>query len=79
MKYRKRPTVVEAIQYYDNTREILLWMTDNGLARPHWVLTNETLGILPLSWVIKEDDKIYVCSPDVFEKCFEKIEGESNV
>ncbi len=82
MKYRRRPIVVEAIQYHK----------DNPLVKPEdWGLCYErshnaevphihTLeGIMVVSdedWIIEEpfptdDRKFYLCKPDIFEETYD--------
>lgn len=85
MKYRKKPLVVEAIQYLgDNAVAVDKWLQERGrelldmgdwrkplgISTPHGFASLE-----PLDWVIFADiDDIYPCDPDVFAKTYEPCE-----
>src|SRR5690606_633802 len=77
-KYRKKPVVVEAIQWTgDNTSEIMKWIGDKAYFR-------DTLYIKTLEgdhrasvgdYIIKGiKGEFYPCKPDVFEKTYELVE-----
>jgi len=85
MKYRKKPIVIEAIQFTgDNWDEIDQFM--DGLnwsgyypegSRPP-ILNIKTLkGVMKASvsdWIIKGvNGEFYPCKPDIFEKTYEKV------
>ena len=77
-KYRKKPVVVEAIQWTgDNTSEIMKWVGDRAYFR-------DTLCIKTLEgdhrasvrdYIIKGiKGEFYPCKPDIFEKTYEPRE-----
>jgi hypothetical protein len=86
MKYRKKPVVIEAIQYTEENLPIIKeWLGEN-LAQ----LSSEARYRSPYHWVIKtlegdmkitEGDFIikgvkgefYPCKPDIFEATYEKL------
>ncbi len=88
MKYRKKPVVIEAIEYtggnfieldkFVNNKKIILWSHtyDNKL----------TISTLEGEMIASEGDFIiqgvngefYPCKPDIFEKTYEKVEGVNN-
>jgi hypothetical protein len=85
-KYRKKPVVVEAMQFFDDaatlTRLSELMQMDIRVdysepERP--VLKIQTLeGVLNASvgdYIIKGvNGEFYPCKPDIFEKTYEKVE-----
>jgi hypothetical protein len=87
MKYRKKPVVIEAIQFNGwNWQECYQFMSDERLAfndemSEHQVLKIETLeGIMTASindFIIKGvNGEFYPCKPDIFEKTYEKVEQD---
>jgi len=91
--YRKRPVVVEAVRFTEETKDrVYVWAsgvqqniqpsTDHG-GKP-CLLVPTLEGEMECSigdYLIKEPfptdwRKIYPCKPDIFEKTYEKVEGE---
>lgn len=84
MKYRKKPIIVEALQYtgtFSNLLEIIEWA--GSVISPIWINPGEcyirTLeGDMHVSegdWIIKGvNGEFYPCKPDIFEKTYEKVE-----
>ena len=81
-RFRKKPVVIEAIQY-DGTEKSwieLSTFTDYTIENPEGdVLEIPTLeGTMTVSkgdWVIKGiANEFYPCKPDIFEKTYEKVE-----
>lgn len=77
-KYRKKPVVVEAVQWTgDNTSEIMKWVGGKAYFR-------DTLYIKTLEgdyrasvgdYIIKGvKGEFYPCKPDIFERTYELIE-----
>jgi len=78
MKFRKKPVVIEAVQWTgDNTEEIKLFINDG---RP-WIIKNpDILTIHTLEgnhrankgdWIIKGvKGEFYPCKPDIFEQTY---------
>lgn len=89
MKYKKKPVVIEAVQYNGlNTDEIKKFVGDNleidcvrdgSDGTPVWFdLKIKTLeGIMTASkgdFIIKGvNGEFYPCKPDIFEKTYEKV------
>lgn len=83
MKYRKKPVVIEAIQWNgNNLEECLNFMSDNGfLGYGHncknqiiiKTLEGDMLANIN-DYIIKGvNDEFYPCKPDIFEKTYELV------
>lgn len=88
MKYRKKPVVIEAIQFQDNA-EVITQLSDfigdtiyvNYTNKDNPYLRIETLeGDMKASvgdYIIKGvNGEFYPCKPDIFEKTYEKVEND---
>lgn len=88
-KYRKKPVVIEAVEFNgNNQREVLGFiyrdMSENGLSgaeRMGLPVVIETLeGDMkadPGDFIIKGvNGEFYPCKPDIFEKTYEKVGEE---
>ncbi len=88
MKYRKKPVVIEAIQYNGkNSGEIAEFMgkpirtkTSPDLNNPAGKINIETLegDMIAISgdYIIKGiEGEFYPCKPNIFEKTYEKVEN----
>lgn len=66
MKFRKKPVVIEAIQ----------WTGDNAI--DVYRFTHGSEGIMTANvgdWIIRDvNDELYPCKPDIFEKTYERVE-----
>lgn len=81
--YRKRPVVVEAIQYdgsEERQREIVNWSNGRveGMFSTHAILQIPTLeGVMtaePGDWIIKGvAGEFYPCKADIFEQTYEAV------
>ena len=88
MKYRKKPVIVEAIQYTGkNYDEIAEWITglsdnkdilsihDNGTYIRIQTLT-DPIRLDYTDWIIRgTKNKIYSCGPEIFKATYEKVES----
>ena len=82
MKYRKKPVVIEAMQYNaEDPMDVLTWLTKNGedvrvSAVSIYISTLE--GEMTASdgdFIIKGvQGEFYPCKPDIFEATYEKVE-----
>lgn len=80
-KYRKKPVVIEAIQYIkDNIHDILTFVGNdkmyyNPKDNEFYIRTLEGDHRLSVNdWVIKGiKGEFYPCKPDVFEKTYEPV------
>jgi hypothetical protein len=82
-KYRKKPVVVEAIQWdgFESTyRKINQWSFGNvqQSLRDRTLIVQTKEGIMkanPMDWIIKGiADEFYPCKPDIFDATYEKVE-----
>ena len=80
MKFRKKPVVIEAIQW---TGENMLEM-DNFITVPHRVLATQSVIQIPTlegtmdankgDYIIQGvNGEFYPCKPDIFEKTYEVV------
>ena len=90
MKFRKKPVVIEAIQYNrHNSREIELWsnrvVIESPVLEPDendkvgaYMQIKTLEGVMTASvgdWIIKGvNGEFYPCKPDIFEKTYEMVE-----
>lgn len=78
-KYRKKPIVIEAVQFTgNNVDEILGFAKDsfkNPLTRDVIIHTSECNMIVSIGdYVIKGiNGEFYPCKPDIFDKTYEEI------
>lgn len=87
MKFRKKPVVVEAMQFTNDTKnQIFNFVCCNRYAdfdnNHNPILIIETLeGDMVTSlgdWVIKGvDGEFYPCKPGIFEKTYEKVDDNA--
>jgi hypothetical protein len=84
-KYRKKPVVIEAIQYTGNNQnEILnfakksaIWHYASGILSIYTLenFQGESLVVSKGDWVIKGvKGEFYPCKPDIFEQTYELVE-----
>lgn len=86
MKYRKKPVVIEAVQWDgNNTHEIAKFMNDDVLTCEAFVngLWAKAIEIKTLEGTMKAsvgdfiikgiNGEFYPCKPDIFEKTYEKV------
>ena len=83
-KYRKKPVVIEAIQWTgNNTEDVRGFMGKYGdftiVKNRIWIRTihqNQEVELVYGDWIIPEPDGIhfYPCKPDIFEATYEKVE-----
>lgn len=86
-KYRKKPTIIEAWQHFNNLGE------DTNIF-PQWIIDACATGVIyadgdstfiktlegPMlvsdgDWIIKGiKDGLYPCKPDIFEQIYDKVE-----
>ena len=89
-KFRKKPVVIEAVQWTGQNSDDVLWWIDSSCTDPPCadvihagergrILTMETLEGLrraePGDWIIKGvDGEFYPCKPDSFAATYEPVE-----
>ena len=87
MKYRKKPVIIEAVQFNGwNWAECYQFMSDEVLMFPQEMRKKESISIETLEGTMKAsigdyiikgvNGEFYPCKPDIFEKTYEKVEGE---
>ena len=78
-KYRKRPVVIEAVQWDGNNLiEILQFSKDAFMDQDNVTLKIKTLeGVMTASrgdYIVKGvDGEFYPCKPDIFEKTYDEV------
>lgn len=87
MRYRKKPIVIEAIQFIDKGHDVLAIseLMDEHLAIDYSVPDKPIIKISTLEGVMTADigdyiikgiqGEFYPCKPDIFEATYEKVEG----
>lgn len=81
MKYRKKPVVIEAMQYQreDNIHEVLDFANEamiyNPIENEYYIKTLEgDVKISKGDYIIKGvQGEFYPCKPDIFEQTYEKV------
>ena len=76
MKYRKRPVVVEAIQYVDgNLSEVMKFCKDTLFTDHLYICTLEgNMRVSKGDYIIKGvHSEFYPCKPDIFEETYEAV------
>lgn len=79
-KYRKRPVVIEAIQWtLGNDAEVFAFIGQPDRVSVDGAITIETLEgtmlCMPNDWVIKGvKGEFYPCKPDIFDVTYEETE-----
>lgn len=83
--FRKKPVVIEAVQWLGDLKVIELLMGDEApLTDVNGSLYIETLeGVMEAKmndWIIKGvSGEFYPCKPDIFEKTYEEVKENSDV
>lgn len=78
MKFRKKPVVVDAIQWTGENHDEIMKFVGNDVSRGDGKIYIDTLeGIMSASigdWVIKGvKGEFYPCKPDIFERTYEAV------
>ncbi len=79
MKYRKKPVVIEAVEWTGcNLHNLIDWVGEHNLDLTKPNLTIKTLEGDHLTmvgdYIIKGiNGEFYPCKPDIFEKTYEKV------
>jgi len=79
MKFRKKPVVIEAVQWDGKNVSEMLDFMPGPYFKSYGKLQITTLeGTMTASvgdWIIKGiNDEFYPCKPDIFEKTYEKVD-----
>ena len=76
-KFRKKPVVIEAVQWFLGTHPAVCEKADApGIAECHIHTLEGPLRIDVGDWIIKGvNGEYYPCKPDIFEKTYEAVAG----
>ncbi len=90
MKFRKRPVVIEAMQFTDETKDAVFSWVRGEHYNTHGTRDkagNPTLSICTLEgdmtaslgdWIIRGvQGEFYPCKPDIFQATYEPVEDEA--
>lgn len=85
-KYRKKPVVIEAVQFNGNSPQIEAFMGNSVKSLSRETDENSIVNALIIStleghmradlkdWIIKGvNGEFYPCKPDIFEKTYEQV------
>ena len=86
-QYRKKPVVIEAVQFTgtgDSCAEILTFLGGSNSGNQRWNSTTNTGGVIltlegemtfgPGDWIIRGvRGEFYPCKPDIFEATYEPV------
>jgi hypothetical protein len=76
MKFRKKPVVIEAVQWFPglNVDGVCNRADAPGIANPHIHTLEGSLIVSPGDWIITgvKGEK-YPCKPDIFEATYEQV------
>ena len=82
-KYRKKPVVIEAVQYTEYGKLVkgmcnstTCFTTGNNKPHVHTIHANQVVLLEVGDYVIPEPDgkHFYPCKPDIFEQTYERVE-----
>ncbi len=79
-QYRKKPVVIEAMQYNGNAADIITWAQQNhqtitgGFGELQILTLEGTMTAITGDWIIKGvKGEFYPCKPDIFEATYEAV------
>lgn len=76
-RYRKRPIIVEAVQWQPglSVDGISEWKDGRGPYAMFTTIHNQVTTVLPGDWLIRESDGVhwYPCKPDIFAATYEAV------
>jgi len=83
MKFRKKPVVVEAEQWFPGKSHPGVWCDREGPDKNKpYVITihNQRAYLAPGDWIIPEPKPglYYPCKPDIFEATYEPVESANS-
>ena len=80
--YRKKPVVIEAVQYVEHEKLVegmcnstSCFTSGNNKPHVHTIHDGQIVNLEVGDWIIPEPDRehFYPCKPDIFEKTYEEI------
>jgi len=75
-KYRKKPVIIEATQWHEGD-DPLLGMNVSNKGPKEYSACNERgiiVDVLDGDWIVTDDEHVYVCYPENFEKNYEIVD-----
>ncbi len=82
-KYRKRPVVIEAVQFTGTNHEEVQRFDDSLVAKFHEVPIQTLEGLMVAKkgdWIIRGvNGELYPCKPDIFDKTYEAVDDDEPV
>lgn len=77
-KYRKKPVIIDAIQWHgDNIGEVQWFYKTDGILIGDQIIIDTLEGTMKANigdWIIKGvNGEYYPCKPDIFEKTYEPV------
>lgn len=84
MKFRKKPVVIEAVQWGgNNVQELAIFLDGTPTTREYGIVAGQPINIFTLEgnhranirdWIIKGvKGEFYPCKPDIFEQTYEPV------
>ena len=86
-KYRKKPVVIEAIQWRGagDSNRLMNWLAQQEAGVAGWLFHDTDITIptlegamkaMPNDWIIKGvNGEFYPCKPDIFAKTYEEVQS----
>jgi hypothetical protein len=74
MKYRKKPVVIDAVQWFKDGDHPMVFTNDDG-THEIWTLEGN-MRVTPGDYIITGvKGEHYPCKPDIFEMTYERVDG----
>lgn len=74
MKYKKKPVIIEVIQFEDTAKRICELSEFMGGAHINYEDNNPYIPVETLEGTMRASvGEFYPCKPDIFEKTYEKV------
>jgi len=79
MKFKKKPVVIEAVQYTDDNKpECMVFLEgnwDNTISYPNIRTLEGVMRVSEGDWIIKGiKGEFYPCKPDIFEQTYDEAD-----
>lgn len=84
MKFRKKPVVIEAMQYTDDKSAVVIYDWSGGVFHyangQQQVSTEEgVMAASPGDWIIRgSHGEFYPCKPDIFDAVYEPVKESTD-
>lgn len=78
-KYRKKPVVIDALQWTgENREEMIEFVNNEAVVGIEWIAIPTLEGVMKATvgdYIIRGvHDELYSCKPDIFAKTYEKVD-----